>query len=874
MSGKTIYPFPSPEKATLSEVGGKGLALMVGSQEGLPVPPGFILSVAFFKSWSTQLKTTEAWASLLKADKNELEHACDALKLEALRLSFTDEQRRELSDNVAHNDREILFAVRSSSPEEDLEGASFAGGYETVLGVAPQGMEDAVRKAFASCLDYRVAVYKQENGLDITDPKIAVIVQQQIESDVAGVGFSLNPVTNSYDDAIINANWGLGETVVAGTATPDEYIVDKVSLTIKHKVCGAKETSVWLMPSGGTEEKPDERHALFALSDGQIIELTKLIAQVEQSYKKPIDIEWAYAKGKLYLLQARPITAYVPLSPSMITAPGAKKRLYFDVTVSFQALYQPLSVAGTSLFSVLIQKVGKTVFFRDITKDIDTAIPWVAPGKMYANVSNLLRLVDQKQLSDFLTILDTLAAQTIRSVDEHEYLSGTNILKLLPFGVITKVPRVALQMLRARWWPERTHRECQQKIRAFAKKARVLAKEEESCVSLANTLIDSLLRDVIWNEAPLFVAGNIALGKMKTIAGIDLAEKFVSFEVALPNNVTTEMGLALYDLSNLLPKGLSAEETGAGITQNTLPLAFMTAWKKFIDEYGHRGPREIDVAAPRYRDDPALLIDTVLSIQANAKDDNMRQKFARNQEERRKDYEYILGDVKKTTPAQAQRFQSHYKTFETFAGYRETHKFYLVFMIDLLRQRILKNAHKLYTAGRLQSVEQIFDLTLEEIDNTIKEPALDLAGLAKENRKFIDRLARVRRMPSVIDSRGLIPRPPMPPVRKGEVTGTPISPGVVRGQVKTLHSPSEKPFLKGEILVARAADPGWTPLFANATAVVLEVGGVLQHGALVAREYGLPCVVGIENATGLWKDGTLVEVDGSAGVVSVIQNRK
>jgi phosphohistidine swiveling domain-containing protein len=870
MSEKNVYSFPSAERVTLPEVGGKGLSLMIGSQEGLPVPQGFILSVAFFKSWSMQLKTTEAWTSFLKADKNELEHTCDALKREALQLSLTDEQHNELSDNLKRFDQKTLFAVRSSSPEEDLEGTSFAGGYETVLGVTPDNIEEAIEKAFASCLDYRVAVYKQENGLDTTDPRIAVIVQQQIGSDVAGVGFSLNPVTNSYDDAVINANWGLGETVVAGTATPDTYVVDKISLKIKNKSCGAKETSIWLMPSGGTEERADERHALFALSDDNIVELTKLIAQVEQSYKKPIDIEWAYAKGELYLLQARPITAYVPLSPSMITTPGARKRLYLDVSTSFEALYQPLSVAGTSLFSVLIQKVGKMVFFRDITNDINTAIPWIAPGKMYVNVSNLFNLIDQKRLANFLTILDTLAAQTIRSVGEREYLSGTSLLKLLPFGVITKAPRVALQMVRARWWPEGTHRECQQKIRAFEEKARALAKKEWSSVLLAGTLFKSLFNDVIWHEAPLFIAGTMALAKMKTIAGKDLADKFGSFEVALPNNVTTEMGLALCDISELLPKSLSAAEIGAGIIHNNLSPAFTSAWKKFIDEYGHRGPREIDVAAPRYRDDPALLIDTLLSMQENAKNNNMREKFARNQEDRRKDYEYSLGEIKRTSPAEAKRFKSNYATFETFAGYRETHKFYLVFVIDLVRQHILKNAHKLYSAGRLQSVERIFDLTLDEIDGAMKNPSLDLAGRAKQNRKFIDRLARVRRMPSVIDSRGLILRPPMPPVRKSEVAGTPVSPGVVRGRVKVLHSPSEKPFLKGEILVARATDPGWTPLFANAAALVLDVGGVLQHGALVAREYGLPCVVGIENATNLWKDGTLIEVDGSTGIVRLM----
>ena len=185
-----------------------------------------------------------------------------------------------------------------------------------MLGVTRSTLRQALAKAFASCLDYRVVVYKRENGLAIGDPKIAVIVQEQIASEIAGVGFSLNPVTNNYDEAVVNANWGLGETVVSGTATPDTYLVDKIRFKVQSKTLGKKETSIWLMPDGGTEEKPDTRHDSFALSDTQILELARLIAHVERLYEKPIDIEWAYAKGRLFLLQARPITAYVPLPPA------------------------------------------------------------------------------------------------------------------------------------------------------------------------------------------------------------------------------------------------------------------------------------------------------------------------------------------------------------------------------------------------------------------------------------------------------------------------------------------------------------------------------------------------------------------------------
>jgi rifampicin phosphotransferase len=305
MPSRLIYPFPGPEIAPVAEVGGKGASLLIGRKEGLPVPPGFILSVHFFAPWLWQLKATSAWSDFLRSLGNDQMKACDALKQASEELFLGDAREQALSHALEPFGKDTLFAVRSSSPEEDLESSSFAGGYETVLGVTRSTLRQALAKAFASCLDYRVVVYKRENGFAIDDPKIAVIVQEQLASEIAGVGFSLNPMTNNYDEAVVNANRGLGETVVSGTATPDTYLVDKIRLKVQSKTLGKKETSIWLMPNGGTQEKPDTRHDSFALSDTQILDLARLIAHVERLYEKPIDIEWAYAKGRLFLLQAR-----------------------------------------------------------------------------------------------------------------------------------------------------------------------------------------------------------------------------------------------------------------------------------------------------------------------------------------------------------------------------------------------------------------------------------------------------------------------------------------------------------------------------------------------------------------------------------------
>ena len=218
----------------------------------------------------------------------------------------------------------------------------------------------------------------------------------------------------------------------------------------------------------------------------------------------------------------------------------------------------------------------------------------------------------------------------------------------------------------------------------------------------------------------------------------------------------------------------------------------------------------------------------------------------------------------------AKQFAKDYATWVDLGGYRETPKYYISVITDLFRQRVLKAAGDLVTACRLDRPDQVFDLHMEDLDRGLADPSVDLRALAAENTRCQSRFKRVRELPRVIDSRGKILRAPRKEAGEGELVGEPISTGTVRGKIKVLHSPDEKPVLPGEILVARATDPGWTPLFINASGVILEVGGMLQHGALVAREYGKPCVAGIDRATSILSDGQVVEVDGASGIVRLI----
>ena len=221
----------------------------------------------------------------------------------------------------------------------------------------------------------------------------------------------------------------------------------------------------------------------------------------------------------------------------------------------------------------------------------------------------------------------------------------------------------------------------------------------------------------------------------------------------------------------------------------------------------------------------------------------------------------------------ANTFEGLYQTWLTFGGYRETPKHYVITVVDLFRRSALEIAKRFVAEGRLDFPSLIFDLTIADIDQALADRSLNLRALTKERATLINKMRKSKLIARIIDSRGKIFYPPRKAAADSELSGVPISPGVVQGQVKVLRFANEKKLLPGEILVARATDPGWTPLFINAKGIILEIGGALQHGAVVAREYGVPCVSGLDNATQILQDGQLVEVDGSNGIVRLLDGR-
>jgi len=868
-----------PSIPTVEQVGGKALSLIYSAAKGFPVPNAVVLSTDFFDPWMELLKASPEWKAFAQTNSDNLAAAVKALKKSARTLSFSTEQQQTLSEIRQYLQTEGItrMAVRSSSPEEDQEGSSFAGIYETVLGVTRDGLEDAIKTCFASALDERVVAYKQKRGYDPYQPKIALVIQKQIESDVSGVAFSLNPVNNSYDQCVINANFGLGETVVDGTVTPDQWVVDKVSQEILENTPGKKAIAIYAMADGGTESRTLESPFSPSLNDDQVLAVTELTTRVELVYGKPMDIEWSFQDGTLYLLQARPITAYYKLPEEMITQPGAQKHLYHDALLTEQGLPESLSPLGMDLFMSTGRLITPGVPNEDFLL-IDSGMAFGSVGRMYTHLGRMLKIMGKNNAVKTYRITDSLGAQIMEAMDLKEYTP-----KKLPKGFMKNLIKTGFgamifirPLMNARSKPDAY---LQHYIDENAKLRQDLKTEYERDISIEDFAITSLLKvgsHMNGVQLPALMASEAARGNLKKIFKNEpdtVQEHLQSIERSFPNNVTIEMGLVLYELSQFpdVQQIGTAQEFVQKLDANQLSPEFMQKWQLFMDDYGFRGPKELDIATPRYYEKPDEVFDILKTMEGHDRPDLTPQGLFESGVKRRVESVQFLEEyLVKKNRRKLKVFRKNYKLLENFSAYRESPKYYIIIVINYLRCRALALGNQWVAAGRLDSADQVFDLLWDEFKQAEVDRSLDIRTLAKSNREYYAQFNLNNDPPVLIDSRGFIPKLPPLPRKENELVGTPVSSGFAIGKVKVLKRAGEKSILPGDILVTKATDPGWTTLFINAAGVLLESGGVLQHGASVAREMGKPCIVGIEDVTKTLKDGETVEIDGNTGVIKIL----
>jgi pyruvate,water dikinase len=475
-------------------------------------------------------------------------------------------------------------------------------------------------------------------------------------------------------------------------------------------------------------------------------------------------------------------------------------------------------------------------------------------------------------------ITDSLGAQIMAAMDLKEYIP-----KKFPKGFLKSFIKTALgamifirPLMRARSKPDVY---LQHYIEENTKLGQDLKTEYDRDISFEDFAVTSFLRvgtHMNSVQLPALMASEAARSKLKKIFKNEpeaVQAHLRSIEQSFPNNVTIEMGLLLYELSQFpeVQQTGTAQEFVQKLAANQLSPEFMQKWGMFMDDYGFRGPKELDIATPRYYEKPAEVFDILKTMEGHDDPDLTPQGlFERGAKRRVESLQFLEEYLAKKSRRKLKTFRKNYKLLENFAAYRESPKYYIIMVIDYLRRRALALGKQWVAAGRLDSTEQVFDLVWDEFKQAQVDPSLDICSLAKNNREYYAQFNPNHDPPVLIDSRGFIPKLPSLPHKENELVGTPVSSGFVIGKVKVLKHAGEKSILPGDILVTKATDPGWTTLFINAAGVLLESGGALQHGASVAREMGKPCIVGIEDVTKTLTDGEIVEMDGNTGIIKLL----
>ena len=899
-----IVALNSKRLPEISEVGGKGYSLIKLSSLNLTVPNGIVLTVQFFNDWINKIKNSNIYKEfyeLLQKDinSNECPLILNKLKEWCLNnLTLDKDNKKDIEANLKNifpNEYDkLLYAVRSSSPEEDLSGASFAGNYETYLGIKYDSIEEYVLKSFISCLDYRVFKYKLEKGFNVSEIKIAIVIMKQINSEVSGVGFSINPINNDYDEAVINSNFGLGESVVGGIITPDEFIVNKITKNIISEKLGSKEKIVKLNENRNETsiiDQPEEKKKEMSLSKELLLQLVDSIINIEKNYKIPIDIEFGIENNILYILQARPITTYNKLPKELLTEPNEKRQLYFDGTLGVQGFEKPISTLGITTFRVFARYMGIKILGSYNLMNPKKSVVDALGGKMIMNLSNIMTKISIESLISFFSNINRVIPETLKKYGEQ--YKNENVCYEIDVSKIGMAWRLPLKrIIFCNFFAQSSKENFDYYMEEFIKvNEKYIEDNLDSNVPIKDIL--EKIVDELSNNIRDYVVPVIYLGMIQGYVKIrklfeeyikdnqELSEDLNNLTKAMPF-ITIQMGLDLYKLTKYLNKNEYIKKTQEEFYQDYLNKKFnkdfYPNFEAFIKKYGFRGEGELDMINERYSENPRTLLNQIYSsLLMNDENKNPQKDFDDTNAKRPQIFQKLLEFSK--TKGFSSEFEQSYNNMINFFHYRESPKYYIIFVIGKMRQLIMHRAKILLDKKLINDINDIFKINIDDLNDILnnvgKYTKEKIESIMKKDNELNELFGSWKRAPILFDSRGRIFfQEKKVSNKKNELIGDTVSSGKIRGKAKVLNSVNEKEFHPGEILITKATDPGWTPLIINCGGIVLEVGGMLQHGALVSREFNKPCVVGIENVTKIIKDGEEVEVDAIEGVVRLLDREE
>ncbi len=863
--------------------GGKARNLAALARGGFPVPAAYAMPASAAEEFLRGVLDPDDMPSALLAKRVTDRERLDAIADRVRAAQLTPELRRGLEDAFTALQREgaIAVAVRSSSVREDQEGASAAGLHETVLNVRTlDGLEDALKCCWASVFTPRVMTYLDRVG-GAPDAAVGVVIQAMVPADVAGVLFTVNPLTGDAGEIVINAAYGLGSTVVDGRVSPDTWRVDKASGGPRDRVIGQKASAARLADEGGVsiQDVPQERAEEMSLDEATVDRLAQLGLRIEAHFDGPRDVEWALHEGRLYILQARPVTtAIVPGTLRWQKRPGDRsvraKIVWSNVNVgeALPGVATPLTWSVLSSFSEL--------GFRRAFGSLGCTVPKEAElvgsfrGRIYLNMTEFMSILTQ------VPGLRPRALLALGGGGEVERLEA-DVERRSPAAFLARLPWTATRFARENF-------QLTERVEAFeatfASERRRLAIDPRV---LAPQALDRMLTSV---ERLLDEAGAVMLTAYGNLLGAAVvlssglrwvaADRADSLQRDLLSGIadldSAAPGLRLWHIAEMARSepdvvqfmqtrdlnSLRIETLPAGPTQR--------AMERFIEAFGHRGAREAELAAPRWREDPALLFATLRNHLVADGVGRRPIDIERRLRDRRAKAE---AEVESLLPFAARRaFRALLRLVERFTRLREQLRGDVTEVLGLIRIVALDASRRIATAEPDAGPDAAFYLTLDELHQVLRRSGVRVATRVRQRRQQFE---RDRALPDPPDTFVGYPPPAsvMPDMQDGVLRGLAASSGRVEGRARVVTTAEDATELQaGEILVAACADVGWSPLFLVAAGVVTDLGGPLSHASIVLREYGVPAVVNVKHGTQHIQTGDRIVVDGDAGTVRIVAN--
>ena len=862
MNTVSVIPFVLPlanPGATLENVGGKGMSLAKMLSAGLLVPGGFHVTTAAYRRFVAENEIQPRILKELEGIDPAVPAGLETVSQHICGFFAEGKTPSEITAAVSAAYTALKnapVAVRSSATAEDLPGASFAGQQETYLNIrGTDEVLEAVKKCWASLWTARAITYRLKNNIDQDTVALAVVVQELVLADAAGILFTANPINGQRDELVINAAWGLGEAVVSGLVTPDTITVKKATGRVLRRETAEKSLKT-IRTEQGTREVPvpDAQKKKAVLTKGQTVELVRLGLKIEQLYQAPMDVEWALASGKFFIVQARPITAL----PPEWKAPDPKA-LYARSSLA-EHTPSPVTPLFATLGLELANLATTRMWERLMGKDAQNLAPG---GRMYQSLNGYvfigIRMGGAKNSLKLTRMTISQTGPMLRGsvarwqTARQELAAVVEAWERQPVEALS--PSELLQGVRQVFGAA---------CRYFTRIQATLPAATSRAV-LFTTLYNSLIRRKQDPPATTFLLGfdTVALQAEKSL--FDLAEWM-------------RTNPALVDYALQTPTEKLAVDFGQETPPGTLPAELWTEWRlrfrRHLDMFG-RTAYEFDFAHPTPQETPGPMLDAIKAF-LTGKADNPYQRQHQAIEKREQATKAVL---ERTGWPRRGWFLKLLRWAQETGPMREDSIFDLGMGHPLVRRLLAELGRRFAAGGAMGQADDIYWLEKSEVEELIAAlesdlPLPDVAGRIPARKEQLQAFLKVS-PPVMLPEKSIWSRF----IHGGEaekkdgklvLKGVGTSGGLVTAPACVLFGPEDFDQLKpGDVLVAVTTTPAWTPLFALASAVVTDIGGPLSHSSIVAREYGIPAVMSARSATRSIQTGQMVTVDGNAGTVTL-----